>query len=233
MCTPCNQVHIPNGTSIGSAVFAQLTAEGPYTIQCAAPPSKLPLLVGYLDPRLVYVVPWVHRSPYPKRHLDRFSGFAGLTIVTDRPTDRPTDHAPTSVTIGRMYMYIRPHRSTTYTYCTLYVVLRCGLIIIIAGVIKANSQNNGNGQISNRMDGDGPETPKRISMKRNLRCGRHTRSRHGCIPNMIQVQPNSAASCDDNFARSDVISQAPERTYTTTDGSPCGAAATWVVSANT
>jgi len=28
-----------------------------------------------------------------KRHLDRLSRFAQLTVVTDRPTDRQTDHA--------------------------------------------------------------------------------------------------------------------------------------------
>jgi len=28
--------------------------------------------------------------------------FAGLSSVTDRQTDRPTDHAPRSVTIGRI-----------------------------------------------------------------------------------------------------------------------------------
>ena len=35
-------------------------------------------------------------SPQPKRRLDRFSRFAGFTIVTDRPTD----HATPSVRIG-------------------------------------------------------------------------------------------------------------------------------------
>ena len=40
MWTPCNTrclghmpAHIPNGTPIGSAVFAQMTAECPYTLQ--------------------------------------------------------------------------------------------------------------------------------------------------------------------------------------------------------
>jgi len=52
-CHSCNRqlyflgptwVQIPNGISIGSAIFAQLTAECPYTLQQAAPyPSKLPL----------------------------------------------------------------------------------------------------------------------------------------------------------------------------------------------
>jgi len=44
--------------------------------------------------------------------------FAGLTTVTDRQTDRPTDHATPSVTIGRI---------------STYVVLRCGLKIIENG----------------------------------------------------------------------------------------------------
>jgi len=35
-------------------------------------------------------------SPHLERHLDRFSSFAGLTVVTDRPTD----HASPSVAIG-------------------------------------------------------------------------------------------------------------------------------------
>jgi len=51
MCTLSNtcflgptRVHVPNGVSIGSVVFPQLTAERPYTLQCAAlSPSKLPL----------------------------------------------------------------------------------------------------------------------------------------------------------------------------------------------
>jgi len=37
-------------------------------------------------------------------HLDRFSHFAGLSTVTDRHTDRPTDHATRSVTIGHIYV---------------------------------------------------------------------------------------------------------------------------------
>jgi len=54
------------------------------------------------------MLPLAHPSPQPKRHLDRFSRFAGLTTVTDRrtdrQTDRPTDHATRSVTICRIYV---------------------------------------------------------------------------------------------------------------------------------
>ena len=39
-------------------------------------------------------------SPQPKRHLDQFSRFAEFTSVTDRQTD----HATRSVTIGRIYV---------------------------------------------------------------------------------------------------------------------------------
>ena len=42
---------VKNGISIDSAVFAQMTAEYPYTLQWDAPfPSKLPLPKGDLDP---------------------------------------------------------------------------------------------------------------------------------------------------------------------------------------
>jgi len=55
----------------------------------------------------------------PKRHLDRFSHFVGLTIATDRQRDRqtdkqtdtPTDYA-TSVTVGRIYVGLRSTASS-------------------------------------------------------------------------------------------------------------------------
>jgi len=42
-----------------------------FTMECPFPPSKLPLLMGDLDP----MVPWVYPSPQPKRHLDQCSHF--------------------------------------------------------------------------------------------------------------------------------------------------------------
>jgi len=47
--------HNPNSTSIGSAVFVQMTAECPYTLQWNArfpplPPFKITLPMGDLDP---------------------------------------------------------------------------------------------------------------------------------------------------------------------------------------
>jgi len=46
--------------------------------------SKVRLPVDDLDPHLMHSSR-VHTSPHPKRHFDRFSRFARLTIVTDTP----------------------------------------------------------------------------------------------------------------------------------------------------
>jgi len=45
---------------------------------------------------------WTHPIQHSKRHLSRFSGFSGLTSVTDRLTD----NAAQSVTVGCIYVYI-------------------------------------------------------------------------------------------------------------------------------
>jgi len=152
---------VPNGISIGTAVFVQLTAESP-CILCSGPslplPSKLSLCMGisqsnactwFLMPtrsphpkrhvdrfsrfRTTYdaespyftmgspfilktarshaeipsqsntMLPSAQPSPHPKRHLDRFSRFAGFAIVTDRPTN----YATPSATIGCIYVELR------------------------------------------------------------------------------------------------------------------------------
>jgi len=65
------QAHNPNGTSSGSAVFAQMTAECPYT-GLPVSPSKLflPMLASGPHGSLV------HPSPERKWQLDRFSRFS-------------------------------------------------------------------------------------------------------------------------------------------------------------
>jgi len=99
----------------------------PYTLQLDAPhPQNCPFPFGIWTP-ILYVVPWAHPSPQPKRHLDRSTIFAGLISVTDRPTD----HATRSVTIGR-----------------IYVVLRCGLRIITSGQSKTQSNFTKKGRIA-------------------------------------------------------------------------------------
>ena len=58
------------------------------------------------------MVPWAHQSSQPKRHVDWFSRFAELTSVTDRQTD----HASRSITVGRIYVHstaMRPKINST------------------------------------------------------------------------------------------------------------------------
>ena len=56
----------------------------PFTRNCAFP-------LGNLGP---------HPSPQPKRHLDRFSRFAGLTSVTDIQTDHATRFVSLGTEVG-------------------------------------------------------------------------------------------------------------------------------------
>ena len=65
------------------------------------------------------MVPWAHPSPQLKWHLDRSSHCGGLTSVTDRATDRPTDHTTRSVTIDHIYVrstVMRPNKNEACTY---------------------------------------------------------------------------------------------------------------------
>jgi len=67
-------------------------------------PSKFPFPLGDVDRHLIYGSLGSLEPSTKKQHLDRFSRFAGLTTVTDRQTDKPTDHATRSVTIGCIYV---------------------------------------------------------------------------------------------------------------------------------
>jgi len=107
----CTRVHIQNGIFIGSAVFAR---KAHHRLSLYFTMSPLPLKIahshGGSGPHLIHG----SLGP-PKSSIQTASGtvqpfFAGITSVTDRKTD----HAARSVTIGRIYTY---------------VVLRCGLII--------------------------------------------------------------------------------------------------------
>jgi len=86
-------VYVVNGISIGSAVFAQFTAECPYRpIYNGLPlsPQNCPFPWVIWSPSNTWFI-GAHPRPQSKRHLDRFSHFAGLTSVTDRQqTDRQT-----------------------------------------------------------------------------------------------------------------------------------------------
>ena len=102
--------HNPKGIPIGSAVFAQMTVECPYTLQWDAhcPPKICPFRWGILTPSNTWF-PGPTQVLNPNGSSIGAAVFAGLTSVTDRPTD----HAARSV---------RKAAST-------YIVLRCGLII--------------------------------------------------------------------------------------------------------
>jgi len=78
--------------SIGSAVFKQMTAECPYTLQWAAlSPSKLPTPVWDVDPHLIGLQ-WFPGPTTVLNPNDISIGsavFGGLTSVIDIQTDRP------------------------------------------------------------------------------------------------------------------------------------------------
>jgi len=99
------RVHIRNSILIGSDVFAQLAAEGPvlYNGQ-PLPLSNLLFRMRDLHSHLTRGSLGSPPSPQPKLHLELFSSFAGLTIVTDTQTDRQTDHLTPSVTLGPIYL---------------------------------------------------------------------------------------------------------------------------------
>jgi len=106
------------GISIGSAVFAQMTAECPYTLQWDDPfPLKIvPSHGGIWTPSNTWF-----RGPTqvlnPNGILIGSVVLAGLTSVTDRPTD----HATRSVTIDRIYVRSTVMRSNN-VIPTAYVI---------------------------------------------------------------------------------------------------------------
>jgi len=107
-------------------VFAQLTAECPYTSQWDAPfPLKIAASHGDLDPHLT------HDSLGPPEATTQMASQSvqpflqgSLLRQTDQQTDRPTDHAIRSVTRGRIYersTAMQPKNYTTgcFVMCSL------------------------------------------------------------------------------------------------------------------
>ena len=105
---PCNtwclgpmQAHNPNSTSIGSAVFAQMTAVCPYTLQWLAcfQLKIAPSHVGIWTPRNTrFIGPTRVRNS--NGNLIFSAVFAGLTSVTDWQSHRKTDRPRYSVRCG-------------------------------------------------------------------------------------------------------------------------------------
>jgi len=81
------RVQNQNSKLIGLAAFAQLMAESPYTLQWAPLPPKLPLPIGGSGPPSNTWFPGTNRVLNPNGSSIGSAVFAGLTRVTDRPTD--------------------------------------------------------------------------------------------------------------------------------------------------
>ena len=95
-CLGLTRVHKTNGISTDSAVFTQLTAESIYFTMghpfLPLKSSKPSLHMGFLGP------------------TKSTTQTTGLTTVIVRQTDRQTDHAIASVTIGRIYVSAGFHK---------------------------------------------------------------------------------------------------------------------------
>jgi len=97
-----------------------------FTMGRASPPSKLSLSMGIRTPSFPVKISPLHRDldpisytvPWPAGDLKLNGILMGLAISSgltncDRPTERPTDYATRSVTIGRIYKCVH---STTMRY---------------------------------------------------------------------------------------------------------------------
>jgi len=99
------RVHIANGISIASAVFLHSSPQRVPIVYNGLPlPLKIAHSHGGFGPHLIRGPTRVHN---PNDISIGSEVFAGLTTVTDRPTDRhmqSLDHAPPSVTVCRIYV---------------------------------------------------------------------------------------------------------------------------------
>jgi len=105
--------------------FAQLTTESPYTLQWAGtpPPLKITPLYGGSEPSSNTGFFWPTRVNIPNGITIGSAAFARLTVVTDRPTDRPRY----SVCSSRPHLAsaaIRPNNNS------LIIITKCGLKIM-------------------------------------------------------------------------------------------------------
>jgi len=90
--------HNPNGISIGSAIFAQLTAGGQYISQwVAVPPSKLPTRIRRSGPHLT------HGSLGPCESTSQTKSQSVQPFCTAHDRDRQTDRR---TTLFRLQQYV-------------------------------------------------------------------------------------------------------------------------------
>jgi len=143
------RVQISNGISIGSAVFALLTADSRYTLQRAAlSPLKLPLPIGDWNSHLT------HGSLGPPESSISPNGisigsvvFARLTLrQTDRQTDRPRysvgNNRPDYMTyVVRRFGPIIRQAATAAAALKSHSLLHCKLLRAIYWRASFNNSN--------------------------------------------------------------------------------------------
>ena len=85
-----------------------------------------------------FSVPWVHRSPQPKQHLDRFSRFCRADYC-DRATDRPTDHATRNKAASRYVRSnaMRPNNRPNFHYISAF----CFVLFILCAAFSRNKRS--------------------------------------------------------------------------------------------
>ena len=113
------RAHNPNSISIGSAVFAQgyHRVSLHFTMGRRFSPQNCPFPWGIWTPSNTWF-PGPTQVLNPNGISIGAAVFAGLTGVTDRQADRPTDHATRSVTIGRIYVCSTAMRPETCLIAT-------------------------------------------------------------------------------------------------------------------
>jgi len=113
----------PNDISIGTAVFAQLTTDGPYRVQWAAlSPSKLPLHIGDLDHPSNTWFPGTTQAHIPNDISIGSATLAGLTILSDGPTDRPR-YAVRNNTPNLCGTEMRPNKNRHWKWHFIFIWL--------------------------------------------------------------------------------------------------------------
>jgi len=111
------QLTTPNGSSIGSAVFARPMLHSLYTLHCAIPfPQNLLLTLGGIWPRIIHGA--LDRPDPPPQAVTRSNRpfFRDIhSLPTDRPTGRQNGHGTRPVTLDRSCCYKATYSVSLYT----------------------------------------------------------------------------------------------------------------------
>jgi len=114
-----------------------MTVEYPHTLQWdALSPKKLPLPMGRSGHPSNTWFPGPTGVLNPNSISIGSVVFAGLTSVTDRQTDRPTDHTTQSVTTGHIYIGSTAMRPKKDMIVTVTVMLHYAYTNIMQHILK-------------------------------------------------------------------------------------------------